>query len=381
MAAPGVLFVTAGGERGGAETVLLTLLRHLDRARFRPVVCCLATGPFEAELARLPGLEVTAAPIRGIRHVPSGWRAIARLRALVRERAIAVVHSNGTGAHLYGSVAARIERVPAVFHAHDLLGGGWSGQGLVNAVARRLPAAAVVTPSRFLARTLEGRVRAPVRTIPNGLDAPAGTAAAVPAPRTGRTVVWCGRLQRWKGAHVFLEAAAQVRRARPETRFVVVGGTLFGLDAGYAQELGAQATALGLSDVMRFTGHLDDPTPELAAADLVVHSAIRPEPFGLVIVEAMLAGKAVVASAEGGPAEIVEPGTTGLLVPPGDPDALARAMMVLLDDNGRRTAMGQAGLARARERFAAAAMARSFERLYADLQEAGVVRPREDEDA
>ena len=305
-APPGVLFVTAGGARGGAEAVLLTLLRHLDRTRVRPHVCCLATGPFEAELARLPALEVTAAPVRGLRHLGSGWRAVTRLRALVRERAIALVHSNGTGAHLYGGVAARLEGVPAVFHAHDLLGGGWSGQGLVNDVARWLPAAAVVTPSRFLAQTLDGLVRAPVHTIANGVDAPAGAAAAAPA--AGKTVVWCGRLQRWKGAHLFLEAAARVRRARPDTRFVVVGGALFGLEPGYAQTLDARAAALGLADAVRFTGHLDDPAPELAAAALVVHSAIRPEPFGLVIVEAMLAGRAVVAPAEGGPAEIVESG-------------------------------------------------------------------------
>ena len=381
MEPPGVLFVTAGGERGGAEAVLLTLLRHLDRTHFRPHVCCLATGPFEAELARLPGLEVTAAPVRGLRHVRSGWRAVARLRALVRERAIALVHSNGTGAHLYGGVAARLERVPAVFHAHDLLEGGWSGQGLVNGFARRLPAAAVVTPSRFLARTLAGRVRAPVHVIVNGVDAPDGTVVAAPAPAGGKTVVWCGRLQHWKGAHVFLDAAARVHRARPGTRFVVVGGALFGLETGYAQALGARAAALGLSDAVRFAGHLDDPLPELAAANLVVHSAIRPEPFGLVIVEAMLAGKAVVAPAEGGPAEIVEPGTTGLLVPPRDSDALADAVVSLLDDDGRRAAMGRAGRARARERFGADAMARGFERLYADLLGPDGTRAGDREDA
>lgn len=377
MAPTGVLFVTAGGERGGAETVLLTLLRHLDRDRFRPRVCCLAAGPFETELARVAGVEVVAAPVRGLRHLRSGWRAVARLRELVRARGIALVHSNGTGAHLYGGVAARLERVPAVFHAHDLLDGGWSGQGLVNGVARWLPAAAVVTPSRFLARAVDGLVRAPVHTILNGVEAP-GEAAP---PAAGRSVVWCGRLQRWKGAHVFLEAAARVRRVRPGTRFVIVGGALFGLETGYVQSLAAQADALGLSDAVRFTGHLDDPAPELAAADLVVHSAIRPEPFGLVLVEAMLAGRAVIASAAGGPLEIVEPGETGLLVPPSDADALAAAMLSLLDDDARRAAMGAAGLARARAQFGAEAMARGFERLYEDLLGTGTQGTGSREDA
>jgi glycosyltransferase involved in cell wall biosynthesis len=94
----------------------------------------------------------------------------------------------------------------------------------------------------------------------------------------------------------------------------------------------------------------------------------------------MLAGRAVVASAAGGPLEIVEAGETGLLVPPGDADALAAAMLSLLDDDARRAAMGAAGLARARARFGADAMARGFERLYADLLGAGsrVTGARED---
>ena len=217
MSAPiDALFVTAGAQRGGAEVVLRTLLRRLDRSRVRPVVCCLSPGPFEEELRQIDGLDVVTTPVRGFRHAGDGWRALRGLRALVRARRAALVHANGIAAHLYAGVAARLERVPAIFHLHDLLAGGWSGQGAVNALARRVPAAAIVTPSRFLAGSL-GPVRARVVVIPNGVEEPPAEAAPPLAGRddaTAPTVVWCGRLQRWKGAHVFLDAAARVRQRR-----------------------------------------------------------------------------------------------------------------------------------------------------------------------
>jgi len=370
MSAPpvGVLFVTASAERGGAEAVLRTLLAHLDRSRVHPRVCCLSPGPFEAELGRIEGLDVVTARVRGFRHAGDGWRAVRRLRALISQRGPSVVHANGIAAHIYGGLAARLEGVPAVFHLHDTLAGGWSGQGLVNAVARRVPAAAIVTPSRFLADRV-GPTRSRVVVIPNGVEEPPADTAPPAAARDGtaRTVVWCGRLQRWKGAHVFLAAAARVCRHRPDTRFVVVGGTMFGLEPDYARELDRLAAREGLGGAVRFTGHLTDAWPELRRADVVVHSAVRPEPFGLVVVEAMLAGRAVVASAAGGPAEIVEDGATGLLTPPGDADALAAAIERLLDDDELRARLGRAARAAARARFSARGMASRFEDLYDSL--------------
>ena len=98
-----------------------------------------------------------------------------------------------------------------------------------------------------------------------------------------------------------------------------------------------------------------------------MHSSIRPEPFGLVVVEAMLAGKSVVAASSGGPSEIVDPGVTGVLVPPGDAGELAGAIEALLADEARRAAMGRAGLARARDLFGADRMARRFEMLYQEV--------------
>lgn len=379
-AAP-ILFVNAGAERGGAEVVLLTLLRHLDRQRFPPHVCCLRDGPLVGELRQHAGVEATIIPSGSFRQILSGVAAVGRLRALALDRRVALFHCNGTGAHIYGGLAARRLGVPSIYHVHDVPDVGWTGQGLVGRVARLVPAAAAVTPSRFLAERLAERPARAARilSISNGLDGfdadhPVGGATGAAVRREGGrpdgrapVAVWVGRLQRWKGAHVFLRAAALVRRAIPDARFIVVGGTLLGLEPEYAAELRDLARALDLESAVLFAGHQPSVAPFLRDADVVVHSSIAPEPFGLVILEAMLAGKPVVASAEGGPLEIVEPELTGLLVPPGDAEALGAALLRLFQDSGLRARMGAAGRARAEQRFSAKTMAREFETLYAAL--------------
>jgi glycosyltransferase involved in cell wall biosynthesis len=166
-----------------------------------------------------------------------------------------------------------------------------------------------------------------------------------------------GRLQRWKGQDVFVAAAAEVARARPRARFVVVGGSVFGLEPDYFEGLKRQADALGLGDRLRFTGFRTDVARLMAACDAVCHTSRVPEPFGLVIIEAMSLGRPVVATIGGGPSEIIaEPGD-GLLVPAEDPAALARAMLLIVDEPNRRRELATRGRARVRAQFSIDVMA------------------------
>jgi glycosyltransferase involved in cell wall biosynthesis len=364
-----VLFVNASAERGGAEVILLTLLRHLDRARFPPHVCCLRDGPFVNELRRDAHVEVTVVSSGSFRQVRKGLGAVKRIHALAGERRVALVHANGTGAHIYGGLAARRARVPHIYHMHDVPEAGWNGQGVIGRLARMVPAALTVTPSRFLAERLTQQPVRPARIVhvANGLDAPAGLRQDERPGDHAPVAVWCGRLQRWKGAHVFVRAAAIARRSFPSARFVIVGGTLMGLEPDYESDLRALASTLGIESAIQFAGHQADVWPFLAQADVVVHSSITPEPFGLVILEAMLAGKPVIASAEGGPLEIVEPDLTGLLVPPGDAGALGAALVRLFGDPAAGARMGAEGRRRAERHFSAKTMTRRIEELYEEV--------------
>jgi glycosyltransferase involved in cell wall biosynthesis len=372
-----VLYVSSAGERGGAEVVLLTILAHLDRTRFEPHVVCLQEGDLVRQMREESGIEAQVYPIGQFRRVWRGRRVVQRISQMICDRSIDVVHCNGTPAQIYGGLAAKRAHTPSIYHLHDLPDSSWTRQGLVHRLAASIPASAVIAVSHFLAEqygSFPGSahkthvIHNAVELQPYRVD---GDSAEGDGVRAGfgwssdaPLVLWCGRLQHWKGAHVFVDAAARIRDRIPAARFLVVGGSLLGLEPQYSQELSRQAQSLGLDDCLRFTGHVSDVRPFLSAADVVVHSSLRPEPFGLVVLESMALEKAVVAPAAGGPIEMIEPGVSGSLVPPGDVEAIASAVVRLLGDDDLRRSMGQAARKRAVESFDVAQMMQRLEGLY-----------------
>lgn len=372
-----VLYIAPAGERGGAETVLLQLLQHVDRTQFELIVVCFQEGNFLTEMKKA-AVDVEVLPAGRFRDIRRARKVISQLVRIIHSREIHLVHCNGTGAHLYGSLAARMCGVPSVYHLHDVLECSWSKQGLVHLLAFLVPPTAIVAVSHYVASCFRETWRSgrEIHVIHNGIDL-RGTENRKPEtcltfeewewPVQSPVFLWCGRLQRWKGAHVFLEAAALVKQQMPSARFLVVGGTLLGMDAAYQGQLQALAKALNLNGSLRFTGHVPDVRRFMAAADVIVHSAIQPEPFGLVVLEAMAVGKPVIAARDGGPMEIVEEPTTGLLVTPRNPKGLAEAMIRLLQDDDLRLKMGKAGKNRAERLFNISQTIQQFEGLYRKL--------------
>jgi glycosyltransferase involved in cell wall biosynthesis len=156
-----------------------------------------------------------------------------------------------------------------------------------------------------------------------------------------------GRISPWKGQDVFLRAFGQAFSG-DGARASIVGSPLFG-EEDFDAEIQALAASLGLGGRVTFTGFRDDVAAELRTMDVLVHASVIPEPFGLVVVEGMAAGLAVIASDAGGPSEVVEHGVTGLLYPPGDVDALAAALRQAASDPDLRRRLGQAARRKAEE--------------------------------
>lgn len=299
--------------------------RDVNRSRVRP--------------GRLPGA--------GAMHsVAYALMLARRLRALRPD----IVHTNSLKAAIYGGVAGRLAGVPVVWHVRDRIADDYMPKAavrLVRAAARRLPAA-IIANSQATLETL-GPMSVRTAVIPSPI-APEllkdGSASVPPADRPLRIGI-VGRLARWKGQNIFLEAFA---RAFPEGSelAVVVGAALFD-EGDYEVELQKLVSELGIEDRVEFTGFVDDVGIELARLDIVVHASLSPEPFGLVVVEAMAVGLAVVVANAGGPAETVDDGVNGLLYPPGDANALAEALRRLVDDAGLRRQLGEAARERARD--------------------------------
>lgn len=174
-----------------------------------------------------------------------------------------------------------------------------------------------------------------------------------------RRVVFAGRMVRSKGVGILIRAARDV-----DGEFVLCG------DGREVEGLRALAGSLGLGDRVRFTGWLDggDLAAELADASVVVMPSLWPEPFGLVGIEALAAGRPVVASATGGVLDWLQDGVGGLAVPPGDPALLAQALDEMLADTGRQQEMGQAGKRFVEQRFTADRHVERLVEIYSQAQ-------------
>jgi len=290
-----------------------------------------------------------------------------------------VLVANTVRAAFYGALAARLARVPFVWHMRDF----WLSETRPRCLcADRLgkqllciAAARVIANSHATAAHLPCRDR--VTVVHNGIEVERYDPVMSGAPFRRRygippdvpLVGTVGRLRPWKGQDRFLRVLTQVRKAVPEVWGVVVGGAPFGVQDDYPQRLRRLTADLELGDRVVFTGHLDDVRPPLAAMDVFVHPG-DPEPFGLVNVEAMAMGKPVVAFAHGALVEVVVNGETGLLVEPGDEAALAHAVTALLRSPHRRTALGRAGRQRVEQRFDVRRTVKEIEAVYTQIETA-----------
>lgn len=343
------LLVSHTAQPGGSNEVLLGLLRHRP-PEVQPACVFLAAGPTVAAAEALgASCEVVAAG-----RAREAWRTPGIVAALVRamrRHHADVAFAHVSKAHLYAAPAAALCRLPYLWWTHEVPG----QKRFMHAIADRLPARLIICSSRFTAEAQRRRSGSPpaVCVYPGVEPAPAPRASGV---RTGGNVGLVGRLQRWKRVELLLDAAPALFAAEPRARVVVMGGAGPGIDSDYPAELRGLAQELGVADAVRFVGHVDDVQALLGELDVLVHTAEQ-EPFGLALVEAMLAERPVVAPNEGGPAEIVRHDEDGLLIDVEDPDCLAASLVALLRDPDRRERMGRSGRERALECFTAQRMA------------------------
>lgn len=369
-----VLFVDPVGEKGGAEVVLLDIVRGLDRARFEPVVACLKPGPLVEEFRGL-GVPTFALCSHKTRELNQVARAVVQLRKIIQSQSIDLVHGNGGTMLLYAGLAACLAGRPCVWHVYDpLKGGGLFERAFIVAQRRLNPAWTIFgTPAvaeSYLAtyRNLRGHSTilpgVDVAQLQRGADARRAR-RLLDIPELAPVISMFARLQHAKGHLSLIEAVSRVIVRHPEARFVLCGGALFGLEEDYPELLRRRIEESGLRERVSLTGFVSDQDKRdiLAASAVVVHPALS-EPFGIAVLEAMAAGRPVVATDCVGPAMIVEHDRTGLIVPRGDIEALSAALVAMLDDPERARNMGRHGQQRVLEQFTVEATVQQVSDLY-----------------
>jgi glycosyltransferase involved in cell wall biosynthesis len=358
---------------GGVERGTLEIADALVRAGFRAFVAS-AGGPL---VARLEGLGARHVTLPLATKSPVGiWRNAAALDALVRREGIAILHARSRAPAWSAWLAARRSGAHFVTTYHGTYNEGLPGKRFYNSVMAR--GERVIAISRFIAGHLQaqhGTDPARIRLIPRGVDEAAFDPARVDAARIarlraewgvpeGRPIVMLpGRVTRWKGQGVLVEAMA---RLPGDALALLVGDT--DARAGYRDELRARIAALGLTDRIRLVGHADDMPAALLLADVVVHASTDAEAFGRTVIEAQAMERCVIASDLGGPRETVDEGVTGWRVPPGDAAALAAAIgRVLAMPVAERAAMGERARAAVLAGFTKARMQAATLAVYREL--------------
>ncbi len=368
-----VVYLNPCGKLGGAETSLWELLHSLRAAEptwdlwlvlgedgplagiARELGVQVVVQPFPPALGRLGDAGGARAAWRLLTALGASYRYAGGLRRLLRRLQPDIIHTNGFKMHVLAAWI-RHPKTPLVWHIHDYV----SSRRLMSRLLRQFRGACTVAivNSKSVAQDLE-RVLPDLRIVPvyNAIDlqrfSPAGNkldldgiAKLTPAPDGTIRVGLIATFARWKGHKIFLEALARVPADLP-IRGYVIGGPIYQTAGSQWSklELEQESDRLRLGNRLGFTGFIENVPAALRSLDIVVHASTSPEPFGMVIVEAMACGKPVIASQAGGAAELFVDGENALGHPPGDAEALARQIVRLAGDAQLRRTVGEAGRA------------------------------------
>lgn len=376
-----ILYVSHVGLLGGAERSLLDLITALDRQRYDLRVVLPNAGEFSEHLKRLDvpfDICPLLARLRQAASLPEKAAQTLRLiaggaalRSLVRAHSPALVHANSAAAALYAQCLPWTMATPTVWHFRDLALPKGAGRLLARRCAR------IVVPSvscrNAVANVADDKN---IVVIPNGIELPTqADAAEIDTDESQAdcvTISMIGQLAAWKGHMLAIEVARLVVERCPHVRFFIVGDDRLKPLPLSVGQLRRTVETLGLAGRITVSGYVDNVPEVLQNTDILLHPAF-PEPAGRVVIEAMAAGRPVIAfDGQHGPAEIIRDGVDGLLVGPRSVSALADAVVLLAENAALRNSLGKAARNRALAEFGRSLMAERIETLYRGLAPAAV---------
>lgn len=369
-----ILHIEGGGDlNGGGPVSLFNFLKNLDREAFVPIVACPSPGSFVDALKEI-GVKTKIIEINSLKrlHLISFVSAVVKLRKIIKEEKIDIVHSNAGASResFYSGIAARISGVPFIYHVRVIESGG-----LVEKIIAALSAKVIVISDAIGKKFDYLKNKNKLIKIYNAVNLKEYTPDLSPEKiitefglKPGAPLIGViANLIPWKGHEYFLNAAREIKDKVQEAKFIIAGQD-FDKDKRYEKQLKRMTEKLGIGKDVIFTGFRADVPEIMAAIDILVLPSID-EPFGRVLIEAMACAKPIVATKGGGVPEIVRDRETGLLVPIKDPHAISVAVIGLLKDKKRAREMGLAGRKIAEEVFDIEKKIKRMENIYNELLE------------
>ena len=359
-----ILFLDQSGKLGGAELSLLDLAKFY---RDSCLVCLFADGTFKEALEqnRVPVriLSMRSLKIYKDSNFRQSIKSIGQLIPLVKQvaqisRKYDLIYANTQKAMVVGAIVSLLTNKPLIYHLHDILSPehfSFANRQLAVSLANRFSSLIIANSKATKTAFIKaGGKKQLVEVVYNGFNLkqyqnlkPEATRLRQKLNLTRKYLVGhFSRLSPWKGQHILLEALIDC----PNVTAVFVGDALFG-EYEYVEKLRQQVKDLKLSDRVHFLGFRTDIPQLMSMCDLIVHTSTSPEPLGRVIIEAMLCGKPIIATAAGGTRELISHGCTGWLTPPGDVLKLAEIINQCSQKPEIADAIARAGKDAAIKRF------------------------------
>jgi glycosyltransferase involved in cell wall biosynthesis len=349
-----ILFFDHTAKLSGGERSLLLILKKLNIDKFEPILALPQEGPLLSE-AKDIGIETEIVPvnrrIRGQQRKKIGFiflvyaffalvPSVFKLLRLVRKNNIDIIYTNSQKAHLIGLLLGFVSRTPVIWHFRDIL-----NQGYIRKIVKFLGitfTTQIIAISRAVAHQFEiaGRASDKVKVIYNAIDwsdfedgiknSKTDLRLEFGLPKDAHIVATVGQIARWKGQEYIIFSGKRLIRKFDNLYFFIVGKPLF-KESEYQKSLHNMVKENGLEDKVFFTGYRWDIPGVMNDIDILLHTPTEAEPFGRVLIEAMVAGTPVIGFRTGAMQEIIR-GETGFLVTPGSVDEIVDTVSLVIEN-------------------------------------------------
>lgn len=351
-----ILFLHSSSEMYGSDRSLLYLMKMLDKNKYRLTVLLPCDGPLVTELKKVSGVTVEIYEVAVLRRKNLSVKGMAQychdffssfghIKRMIKAQHIDVVYTN-VAVVFPGAIAAKLSKdCKSVWHIREIIKSK-KERAIVSFIVNHF-ADVIIANSRATGEAICKDTRK-LRVVYNAVDV--RDTAVIHTDKKEIVVGMAGRINRWKGQKLFVDMAEIVHRKRPDVKFVIAGSAYTGEEYLEA-ELRDYIDKKGLSGTVQLLGQINDMDSFYQSLDIFVLPSIQPEPFGLVVIEAMEKRLPVIATNHGGPVEIIDDGKEGYLVPFDTADVMAERCLLLCDDWKLRERIGEEAQKKKRNMF------------------------------
>ncbi|GAB4114344.1 MAG: glycosyltransferase family 4 protein [Candidatus Caldatribacteriota bacterium] len=371
---------------GGAAIVLRNLIKEIKKEKGMNVVVACPEGEL-AEVLRKDGIRVevvnskrivrTLNPLILILYILNFFQVNLKLLRIIRRHNINILHSNSLGAHIYSFFAAELAGIPNIWHLHDILKKRMSNRLLCNFLSKTSNQIIVVSYAVKKSLINFGINSNKIKVIYNGLDLDLWNPKKYDKNYLNKEftvnkatikVGIIGQLAEWKGQDILLNTAKYlIEKGYKNLRFYIIGDELFKNEDRYKDRLHQISKVNNLENYITFTGRRNDIPNILYFLDIVAVCSRYPDPLPTIILESMAMGKVVIGTNIGGIPEMIVNDETGILIPPNDPETLAKVILSLINQPGKIKEMGIKARERIKTKFSIKKNVEMIRNLYQEL--------------